>query len=79
MGLIGLVDLVSWSNHSTQESAHKIRVDWLIIFPTLIEGDGWSGKGYHWWDQVYKMTESGFSTNKIVYLAIGTDDREAIQ
>lgn len=43
----------------------------------VLEGDGWSGKGYHWWDQVYKMTESGFSTNKIVYLAIGTDDRDS--
>ena len=42
----------------------------------VLEGEGWSGEGYQWWEQVYKMTEHGFSTSKIVYLATGTDDRD---
>ena len=43
----------------------------------VLEGEGWSGEGYEWWEQVYKMTKEGFSTSKIVYLATGTDDRDS--
>ena len=42
----------------------------------VLEGEAWSGEGYEWWEQVYKMTEHGFSTSKIVYVATGTDDRD---
>ena len=42
----------------------------------VLEGEGWSGEGYEWWEQVYKMAEHGFSSSKIVYLATGTDDRD---
>ena len=43
----------------------------------VLDGDGWSGDGYHWWEQVYEMSKIGFFTHYIVYLAVGTDDKDS--
>ena len=43
----------------------------------VLEGDDWVGEGYQWWEQVYKLSDGGFGKNNIVYLSVGTDDKDS--